>query len=232
MKSKRLKVEGSKFIALAVVMFFIVSCAPEKDPRNIADGYATKAQADRLDAQAAYALDQAAIVDEISNIEKKTRLDIFLSVKNHVIVASKWGISLLAVVLIPTVGLYIWKTGQTVTVTTERILFAKALKAEFQATLLWMDEKTRSLPVQIYEVDGAFYLMNHNTGVKALVTGNDVAPNPQQVAAFAQLSTTGILAMEARKGKGNAGSASHFGAIDPTLITMDELSGELVNVEA
>jgi hypothetical protein len=220
---------GIRLVVLAVVLVFVAGCAPEKDPRNIADGYATKAGADRLDDQKAYELAQDLIVDTIENTEKQARLDIFVAVKEHIVTTSVVTLYLLTMVFIPTAGLYMWHTGKNVTAATERLVLAVAAKAEMEASLIRLDRTTRTFPVQLKELDGKIYVVNHNTDRKFLLSGSeDVPATPQMVAAFAQAVTSGLLAMEARKSKGNAGTASHFGTIDPTVISLDAMSGELM----
>jgi len=233
MKKDRYQVSGIRLTVFFVAMFVIVGCSPERDPRNIADGYATKQFANRENDKQASELAQALLVDTINNAEKQTRLDIFMAIKQDVITASKWTLYSLVIVFVPTAGLYIWYTGKNITVATERVVLAIAAKAEMEATLIRLDRTTRTFPIQLKELDGQLYVMNHNTDRKFLLSGSeDVPATPQMVAAFAQAVTSGILAMEARKSKGNAGSASHFSAIDPTLITQADMTGELVSMEA
>ena len=223
--------ERKTLFIFMLILFVLTACSPADDPRNVADAYATQAEADRLNAVNEYDLNQREIVDTIENTEKQTRLDVLVSVKADLMVAARWSVILLSIVFIPTVGIYIWKTGQTAVVVTQRVAFALADKAEVQAQLIWMDKATRSLPVQLREIDGLMYVINHNSGAKFLLTGSaDIEPTPQMLAGFYQSVTAGLLAQEARKDRKKDSSAAHYAAIQPNIITADEMTGELVEV--
>lgn len=200
------------------ILLLLGACVPERDPRNIADAYATHEEADRLNAASEYSLTQQKIVDTIDNTEKQTRLDIFVSVKDELMGAAKWSVIFLTIVFIPTAGIYIWRAGQTAAVVTERVGYALALKAETRAALIFMDGKTRTFPIQPYVIDGSVFMINYNTGEKFLVNGADKAPNAQMISALAQVATSGALADEARRDRKNSGNASHYAEIDPRLI--------------
>jgi len=219
------------FIVVLVVIDILTSgCSPETDPRNIADGIAIEAEASRLDAVNTYNLEQKLLVDTIENTEKQTKLDIFTSVKNTLIVTSKWAISLLAVVIIPASGHYFWELKKSAILATRRISIAMAEAAELQAKFIRVPQGTRLLPAIAERLpDGHLMLTNLNT---ENVTDSSLvqAASPQAAAIAGAIAAVGVAGRETRKTLGaNSADVASVSRNMPTFGDMPDGATEIIN---
>ena len=225
---------GIRGVALAamVLLFALTACAPERDPLNVADVYATQAEADRLTAQSEYELQQQAIVDEIANAEAQTKLEIFQATQDRLIETAHTAINILSVVGIATMAVFMIQTSRTAVDVTRRGGEAAAAAVELRATLIPLSLATRTFPLQLKEIDGAWFVIDHtNHGVYRIDEDGKPADG-RLIAAFMAAQQTGLLAMEARKSKGKAGSAKAFANIVPQIgqeiISLANMTGDLV----
>ena len=214
-------------LILLTLTLSLSACAPERDPRNIADAYATQAEADRLNEQVEYQLQQQAITDEIANQEAQTRLEIFQATKTRLIESAHTAINILTICVIAAAGYFILQSSRTAVDITRRMGEATAAALELRASLIPLSAKTRTYPLQITQVDGDWFATNHSIGAVYRIDQGGQPPNPQMIAALAAVQQTGLLAMEARKSKGKAGRAASFAQISPELITAETMTGEL-----
>jgi hypothetical protein len=187
-----------KYLWFLLLIVSLSACAP--DPRNAADAYSTRLQADQkaLDSQQqrAQAADrnamemQTAKALQATQIAARSRFIYWLSI-----------IDLVALCLVLLVGSgslswAFWHLGQAV-----------SRKALVSANLIPLDPLTRQYPLLInYDGKGRFTLTNPNTGqVLQLDTRND--PDRQLIASSGMVQAAGVLAVEARKSKDPEGMA-------------------------
>lgn len=192
-----------------ILLCLLAGCAG--DPRNQADAYATRMEADQQAADQTQEREQAAILFAMENSEQDALRAERIRAREMIIRwSSIFGTIGICIAILATAGGYSWAalaTGK-----------ALALAGITRAGLIGLSEKTRQYPLLLHRLPdgkGLYTLTNPNTG-QVLEIDMKREPDRQMVAAMNTVQFAGVLAREARK----APDAASISTIRPQIIDL------------
>jgi hypothetical protein len=189
-----------------VLALFLGGCA--MDPRNEADAYAIRSQADE-DA-AVSKLNRSITGTDAEQRQMETAETAAQRMETRNLVSRYGGMALVVLVLgltVATVAVYAWRVAPG-------LAGAAVRAAETHAGLIQLDARTRQYPLVLQRIEkGRFALINPNIG-QVLHLDMSQAPDRQLIASAGQVQALGVLADAAVRAK----SGDALTGMQPQLI--------------
>jgi hypothetical protein len=202
--------------ALFLIAFTLSACNLD-NPRAEADGYETRILAE----VAATATAQATEIERqnaMINLENRHARQAELQL------AWQRLIRITGLIAIPVCGYLLVYLGKFGAKTAEGLLAATVLAAETRATLIYLDEKTRTFPL-LQHIHGERYLVHDpNTGGTSVLDMNNPVDR-QLIASNGAVRLAGVVAREARQAEDATGVSL---ATNVPVIDAAEINDQLV----
>lgn len=175
-------------ILLALVAFFLVSCAP--DPRREAEAEATRLEAESKAASEEQSRAQAEEIHDLEMQDRRARQEEAQRAWQNIIHVAGIFAQVSVALMVLSVGVScVWMTLAS--------SHAYSIYVHQRARLIPLDKSTRTFPLLTYSGKGIYMLTNPNDGsVTPLDTRNPA--DLEKVKAFANVTFAGALAQEAR----------------------------------